>query len=213
MILRAIIFDMDGVLVDSETAIEAGLRVILRETHGFELTPDIFQQFFIGRTHQEGYTAFQEAYPDINVPLVREKSLGKYQELIGKEITLFPQAHETMQRALSVAALALATSSQRWQLEALDEEFGFLKHFSVVVSSDDITHSKPHPEIYQKTIERLAIPVEDCLAIEDTVAGVQSAKAAGLACWAVTHTTAREKLSAADAVFDSLEQLNFDSLT
>jgi beta-phosphoglucomutase-like phosphatase (HAD superfamily) len=78
--------------------------------------------------------------------------------------------------------------------------------FETVVTGDDVSHSKPHPEIYLTAAQRVGVSPTACIAIEDAPAGVEAAKRAGMRCIAVTNSVAREQLSKADLIVDSLAE-------
>lgn len=124
------------------------------------------------------------------------------------------EAHDTVPQpgalaalaAVPVSRLAIATSGTRAVAAARLEAAG-IEMPPVFVCFDDVTHAKPDPEIFQVACDRLGVEPSDCLVVEDAPAGVEAGKAAGCPVVAVTTTVAREKLLAADAVVDSLEQV------
>jgi HAD superfamily hydrolase (TIGR01509 family) len=103
-------------------------------------------------------------------------------------------------------ALGLASNSPRYLVDAALQSAGFADAFEAIVSSDDVAHHKPAPDLYLLACERLGVTPADALALEDTASGIAAAKAAGLTCIAVPQF-AETDVSAADRVIDSLEEL------
>ncbi|MFA5107654.1 MAG: HAD family phosphatase [Patescibacteria group bacterium] len=210
MSYQGILFDLDGVLLDSEAAIEVIFRKILKEIGDFNLTPELYRKYFLGRSDNEGFAAFHEDYPDIPVHLVDSHKEPAYRGLIGDKIVLYPGALDVIKKAQQVGRLALVTGSARWQVEALEKIVPFGKYFSVITTVEEVTRAKPDPEIYQITLKKMNLPASACLAIEDTPYGVRSAKSAGLTCWAVEHNVPREALREADKIFPAIRDLTFN---
>ncbi|MFH0852979.1 MAG: HAD family phosphatase [bacterium] len=208
--IKAIIFDLDGVLIDSETGIEESFRQILKKHADFNLTSKLYKKYFLGRTDHEGFRLFAKSYPEISLPNLDKIMQDKYLAMIGTKITPYPQAEIVINQAAEQYSIALATNSQLWQVEALNQILPLSKYFPIITTSDEIKHSKPHPEIYLKTAAKMNKEPKDCVAIEDTVSGIQSAKSAGLICWAVAHTLPKKKLAKADRVFDIIGDINFN---
>ncbi len=209
MSYKGILFDLDGVLIDSESAIEEIFRRILKAIGNFNLTPELYIKYFLGRTDAEGLAMFQKDYPAIPVNLVDKHKEPEYRGLIGAKIVPYPGVLDILQKAKQAGILALVTSSMRWQVEALEQIIPINAFFPIITTADEISRSKPDPEIYQITLKKLGLSAGDCLAIEDTANGVRSAKAAGLTCWAVEHTTPKIELKGADKIFERIGDINF----
>lgn len=211
-----LIFDMDGVLADTEGPIaEATIRVY-RELYGVELTREDFMPF-VG-TGAVRYTEGPAERLGITIDLERAlvERTRNFFEIINKgESIAFPGVHALLQAAEEHPdwKLALATSSPG------DKSLGTLaaadidpKCFVVYLHGDLVTHKKPHPEIYLKAIEGLGLSPQDCVVIEDAVAGVEAAKAAGTHVVGVTNSFSREDLCKADWLVDSLEEVTLERL-
>jgi beta-phosphoglucomutase len=98
----------------------------------------------------------------------------------------------------------LASSGDRVKVAFGMQALALNDIFEAVVTGDDVSHSKPDPEIYLIAAQRLGVPPAECLAIEDAPAGVEAAKRAGMRCLAVTNSVARDQLDMADLIVDSL---------
>ena len=137
--------------------------------------------------------------------LIRELTELMLEELQA-DVDARPGAIELVERLKGRIPLGLATNSPRFLVDAALKGAGFTDAFDAVVSSDDVEHHKPAPDLYLLICERLGVSPQETLALEDTASGIASAKAAGLTCIAVPQF-AETDVSAADRVIDSLEEL------
>ena len=203
---RAVVFDLDGLLLETEVLWQrAEVRLFAR--HGTEFTFDdkltvmgtsaaFTGEFFAGRL---GYGDEQAT------PLIREVTELMHEELQAG-VAARPGAVELVERLRGRMPLGLASNSPRYLVDAALQSAGFSDAFEAVVSSDDVAHHKPAPDLYLLACERLGVVPRDALALEDTASGIASAKAAGLTCIAVPQF-AETDVSAADRVIDSLQEL------
>lgn len=211
-----LIFDMDGVLADTEELIARASIDMFRELYQVELTADDFRPF-IG-TGAVRYVEGPAENLGIALDLDRalDVRLRNFQALLDAgECRACPGAVELIEAAARTGdwKLAIATSSPRPKaMPTLKAACIPVEMFSEIITGDMVTHKKPHPEIYEAAVTALAMPKENCVVIEDAVSGVQSAKAAGLSCIAVTTSFRRDELAEADVVVGSLEDVNLTLL-
>lgn len=205
---RAVIFDMDGLLLDTETLWHAA-EVELFARHGDEFTWDdklavigtnraITAEYFrsrLGGTPERGLELVDEMIELMHV---------RVQEAVEAR----PGAIELMSRLreLDGMRIGLASNSPRFLVDAALESAGMTDAFDVIVTSDDVEHAKPEPDIYLLACQRLGVDPAEAVALEDSASGVQAAKAAGLTCIGVPQF-AESDVSAADRVIGSLEDL------
>ena len=104
--------------------------------------------------------------------------------------------------------LAISSSTRKIDILFVLKSLNLNKLFKVIIGSEDTVHSKPDPEVYLKTIAELGYSPKECIAIEDSHIGIKAAKAAGIKCIAVTYTLKRNKLTEADIIIDSLDEVN-----
>jgi HAD superfamily hydrolase (TIGR01509 family) len=196
-----VIFDMDGVLCDSERFIcEAALRMF-RELHGAELKPEDFLPF-VG-TGEDRYLGGPAEKHGLRIDLPRDKARTYqiYLEIIRGRLEPLPGAREFIaglrKRALK---LAVATSADRVKMEGNLREIGLpAGTFDVCVNGLDIERKKPHPDIFLLAAKRLGLPPGRCLVVEDAPNGLQAGKSAGCRCLGLTTSFAPDVLRKAGA--------------
>jgi beta-phosphoglucomutase len=179
----AVIFDMDGVLCDSEPFIAAAAAEMLRRRYGITATRADFLPF-VGAGEDRFITGAAQRH-GVTVDLAIDKPLTYeiYLEMIPGSLQAIAGARDFVAAARSAGLrLALATSSDRPKLDGNLAAIGIPESmFDVVISAEHVTHKKPHPETFLRAIESLGLPASRCLVIEDARNGVRAARAAGCA--------------------------------
>jgi len=210
------IFDVDGVLANTEALIARATIAMFRELYDIELTPEDFRPY-IG-TGAKRYTQGPAEERGIEIDL--DKAIRKRHEnfvalVQSGEPIAFPGATELIEAIYKHPEwkLAIATSSPGEKASAtLAAAAVDLSQFNAVITGDMATHTKPHPEIYLTTSKIINVAPQNCVVIEDAMAGIEAAKSAGMHCIAVTNTFSAEQLSAADQIVDSLRQIDLAML-
>jgi mannitol-1-/sugar-/sorbitol-6-/2-deoxyglucose-6-phosphatase len=207
---RAVVFDMDGLLVDSEPLwvraeieVFATVGVALRE-EDCALTKGLRTDDVIAYWHA------RRPWSDVAPRELEARLVARVAELVGQEGRALPGVASALRVAREGGRrLALASSSPSLIIGATLARLGLERAFDVVQSAEAEPLGKPHPGIFLTTAERLGVPATDCLVLEDSLTGVVAAKAARMACVAVPfdypHQDARFAL--ADAVVASLEHV------
>jgi beta-phosphoglucomutase len=204
---EAALFDMDGVLVDSERFINEAAVRMFRE-HGLHVRPADFLPF-VGAGENRYLGGVAERYGfSIRIERDKARTYEIYQEIIRGRLEPLPGAVAFVEDCRSRGLrLALATSADRVKMEANLREIGLpVDTFDATVNGLDVEHKKPHPDIYLRAAELVGVAPADCFVVEDAVNGVEAAKRAGCACLAVTGSFSPEELGAADWVVDRLDQ-------
>jgi HAD superfamily hydrolase (TIGR01509 family) len=208
--MKAVIFDRDGVIIDSEFA-NVNASVFAFNELGIELTAEE-KGYIVGRHSADYVEHFLKTY-DFSRAKFREIHSKKYYELLdtaplfSKTVNLIKRLH-----ALNVK-LALTTSSRKESTLKILEKAGIKSAFSVVVAYEDYTNRKPHPEPYLVTAKRLNVDPKDCVVIEDSFVGVESAKAAGMKCIALPNDHSKHQdFSKADIIIDSADKIDLELL-
>lgn len=205
---RAVVFDMDGLLLDTETLWHES-EVELFARHGDEFTWD--DKLAVIGTNR----AITGAYFAKRLDRSEERGLELVDEMIElmhervkRAVDARPGAVELVERlrALDHVRLGLASNSPRRLVDSALTSAGLTEAFDAIVTSDDVEHAKPDPDIYLLACERLGVSPGETIALEDSASGVAAAKAAGLACIGVPQY-AETDVSAADRVIGSLEEL------
>ena len=209
----AVIFDMDGVLVDTEMAFFGAVNEILLPT-GKQVAWNDYKQLLGTSVDVTRVKLVEMLELDGNA----DDFFRGFNELLVKRLAEprepLPDT-EAVLDALSSRQIpyALATSSTRVWKQTVLTSAGLQDRFPIAVTADDLTHMKPAPDIYLKAAELLSMPPERCIAVEDTIPGIASAKAAGMYAIQVrASSTALPPIDEADAVIDTLEQFPFDLL-
>lgn len=207
--IQAAIFDMDGLLIDSEPLwVEAEMRVF--GTLGVELTPEMCAEtkgmrqnevvlYWLKRRPWKGPS------PDrVEKDVVAE--VARLFRLKGKALPCAVQAVETAKTRCKT--VGLASSSPMFLIEEALASLGIRDRFDVIHSAEREAFGKPHPAVYLSTAAKLGVDPTDCLAFEDSVSGVLAAKAARIACWAVPAAAERKdkRFGIADGILESLER-------
>jgi len=203
---RAVLWDMDGVLVDDgEQHYRSWLETLTEEGIAFDRQK--FQQTF-GMNNRRtlefllGYTLPPEWVQEIS-----ERKEARFRELIRGQVQLAPGARTWLERLREAGCLqAVASSAPQANLDALIEELQIGEFFQEVVSGANLP-GKPDPQIFWETARRLDILPACCVVVEDSLAGVEAAKRAGMRCLAVTTTNPRVALGQADVIVDDLRDL------
>jgi len=204
---KAILFDNDGVLVDTERLYYQANREMFRAA-GFELTPEIYQQFYLRQNCGAWHLAEQAGTDPEKFPAMREARNKSYSKLLAAEEILIPGVLEAVKTLSARYTVGVVTSSRRDHFNIIHRRTGLLPYFKFVVAEGDYANSKPSPEPYLAGIERSGAEAESCLAVEDTERGLAAAVGAGLKCWIIpSPLTSRQDFSAADAVLDSISDL------
>lgn len=204
---RAVVFDMDGLLLETEDLWHAAESELFRR-HGAEFTRDD-QLALIGTSPEVSarFYAQRLGYPEGRGGALFDEMIGVMHELVRREVGARPGAVELVRelRGRDVP-IGLASNSPRFLVDDALATAGLTAAFDAIVTSDDVTHPKPAPDIYLRACELLGVPPTEALALEDSTSGVAAAKAAGLTCIAVP-LFAETDVSAADEVVASLEDL------
>jgi HAD superfamily hydrolase (TIGR01509 family) len=211
----AVVFDLDGVLLQSEEVWDAVRERYVRKAGG--RYDEEVQRAMMGMSAPEwsrylhGEAGVRADPEDINRDVV-ERMLEAYR----RELPLLPGAVEAVRRTAESFPLGLASSSNREVFEAVLDLAGIADCFSATVSSEEVARGKPAPDVYLEAARRLGVEPERCAAVEDSHTGIRSAKSAGMRVVAIPNASYPpddEALELADAVVRSLDDLTLSVLT
>jgi beta-phosphoglucomutase len=222
--LSAVIFDCDGILVDSEPLHYRAFQQVLTP---LGLTHD-YQQYLNRYIGYDDRDAFVEVFRDAgrtveadNLKKLIEAKNAALLQIISEGVNSFPGVVRLVRELFSLnVPLAVASGSLRLEIENFIEALGLKDCFRVIVAADDVRHSKPDPETYlltlhklQETLQAENMYAQSCVAIEDTPAGIESAKGAGLFVIGVANSFPPDQLYGADYVLKDLATFNVSQLS
>ncbi len=203
--LKGIIFDMDGVLVDSEEHICRAAMAMFAE-RGLDVKPEEFLPFVgAGEDRYLGGVAEKHGL-ELDLETDKARTYEIYAEVVKGRLGPLPGVHEFIARCRKRGLkLALATSADRVKMLVNLREIGLPPEtFDATVNGLEVERKKPDPEIFLAAAGRFALAPENCLVVEDSVNGVVAAKAAGAKCLALTTSFDAGQLSAADWIAPTL---------
>ncbi len=206
----AIIFDMDGVITDSEPLqVEADQWVC--EMNGI-VVKGADLSHFKGKPNRDTFAYIINTFTDgsLSVSDLVDQKRKRYMEISRERLTLVPGSRKFLAYARKkIPKIALATSSNRMIQKFTFDKFNLHRYFDVVTTGDEVTNGKPHPEPYLLTLKKLQVLPKGVYVVEDSGNGVLSAKAAGCQVIGITTSFPKEILfeKGADFVVDSFEEM------
>ncbi len=201
---RGVIFDFDGVLVDSEPLHVRAFQDVLA-AYGRTLTDEEYYANYIVYSDREVLERLLPAGEVLEAAL--EAKVRRFQELMEGGVPVFQDSLALLART-DGWRVGLATGSIRSEVERALQSLRIRDRFAAIVTREDCERGKPDPEPFLRAAQGLGLHPRQCVAIEDTPGGIQAAKAAGMACVAVTHSCPRASLAEADLVVDDLSTVH-----
>ncbi|BBH63746.1 haloacid dehalogenase [Actinoplanes sp. OR16] len=184
--IKAVVFDLDGVIIDTEEVWEEVRRGYVAE-FGREFLPDS-QDRMMGMSTGEWSAHLAD---EVGVPRTAEQVaadvLGRMAERYKEALPLIPGSVEVVRDLQKAYRLALASSSARLLIDQVLETAGITDAFEVTLSTEEVPRGKPAPDVYLTAVRKLGLTPDECAAIEDSSNGLRSAAAAGLTVIAVPH--------------------------
>jgi len=186
MDIQAVVFDLDGVLIDSEPVWEQVRRGYVAE-HGGTWQPDTQSRLMGMSTGEWARYLSGELGVDRPAETVAAEVVAEMVRRYNAELPLMPGAVDAVRRIARQWRLGLASSSPARLIERVLEDAGLTGDFEVALSTDDVARGKPDPDVYLTVAQRLRVAPSACAAVEDSSNGLRSAAAAGMAVVAVPH--------------------------
>jgi beta-phosphoglucomutase family hydrolase len=205
------IFDWDGVIIDSAQLHEQSWHQLAAEL-GTSVRPGSFIRGFGMKSAQIIATIHRWATDPETVAKLADRKETLYRELLAKnEIEPLPGVVEWLHRLHEAnVPCAVASSTQRANIEAVLRRVGLDQPFAAIVSAEDVSQGKPDPQVFLKAAERLKIEAQRCIVFEDAQVGIEAGHAAGMKVIAVTTTHGAGELRAADLIVSQLNDLSIE---
>ncbi|UWX58083.1 HAD family phosphatase [Chlorobaculum sp. MV4-Y] len=184
--IEAILWDNDGLLVDSEAVFFELTRTFFAEA-GLHIDEEFWGIEYLGNAKHSYQIAAELGLAPELIPSLLDRRNEAFVQRLRHSVPLMPKVRETIEALSGSVRLAMVTGSPRDKVLLMHGNNGLLDHFEVIVTDDEISNPKPHPEPYLKAMEMLGVEPERCLAVEDSRRGLDSALAAGLRCIAVPN--------------------------
>jgi HAD superfamily hydrolase (TIGR01509 family) len=212
---KALIFDMDGVIIDSEplykkantnTFQKLGIKVSDEEYNGFVGTNGFYMWSTIKKKYNLNYSVEELIQMENDGFIEYLNQIENPQSIDGiNKLLLDLKKHKII--------MAIASSSIKRSIHAVIDRLRLREYFKVIVSGEDITNGKPSPDIFLKTSSLINIPAEECLVIEDSRNGVLAAKSAGMKCIGYQNpNSGKQDLNQADYITKNLNELRYELL-
>jgi beta-phosphoglucomutase len=203
MPVLSVVFDFNGTLSDDEPILCEIFMQLFAE-HGKPMSAQEYFDRLAGLSDPEIVRAWLgDDHPDVTA--VIEERIDRYRDAVADGSTVHQHVREAVRFAAAQVPLAICSGAARAEIEPVVEAAGLAGCFRTIVSSDDVAHGKPDPEGYTKALAELCVDPRDSLVVEDTEAGIASARAAGVGCILALQTTLDlHRLAEADELIDRL---------
>ena len=209
MSVAAVVFDLDGVLVDSEQVWDAARRELVAE-HGGTWTDDATRAMMGMSSPEWSRYMHDELGVELDPAEISTAVVQKLDRLYRRELPLLPGAREAVRRLAAHWPLGLASSSNREIIDLVLELAGLAGEFAATVSSEEVPRGKPAPDVYLEAARRLGVPAAECAAVEDSTNGLRAAAAAEMRVIAFPNAAFppdEDALRPALAIIRSLDEL------
>jgi len=211
--IRAVIFDMDGVLVDSEPLINAAAISMFKEK-GLVVQPEDFLPFVgMGEERYIGGVAQKYRFP-LDLPAVKQRTYEIYLDLVPGSLKAFPGAQDLVRACRQAGLLvAVASSADAVKITANLQKIELpMEFWDAVVTGEEVKNKKPAPDIFLSAAKKLSVNPAECVVVEDAVNGILAAKTAGMRRVAVAQTFSVEQLREADLVRENMSKILLSDL-
>jgi HAD superfamily hydrolase (TIGR01509 family) len=204
---KAIFWDNDGVLVNTEHIyFQATQRVLA--TIGISLTPEQYLQMFLVQGKGAWHLAEEKGFTTGEIEALRNQRNALYGQLLTEAPLVIDGVDRVLDSLHGRYLMGVVTSSRKDHFDVIHRNTGLLKYFDFVLTGEDYAQVKPDPAPYLKAIEKSGYGPEACLAVEDSLRGLTSAKAAGIKCIVVpTALTRTSNFDSADQVLENLHEI------
>jgi beta-phosphoglucomutase family hydrolase len=210
--LEAVIWDLDGVLANTASYHLSAWQETFAK-RGIKFTEEDFRRSFGQRNDTIIKNTLGEQTTQGEIEAIAEEKEATFRRMVGQKIKPIPGAVELVYSLRRQGVkLAIASSTPIENIRLITSSLGVANCFQAIVTGHDVTEGKPSPQVFLEAAKRLGAEPDNCIVIEDAVAGVTAAKRAGMHCVAVTSTRSRESLKQADLIVRTLEEISIKDL-
>ena len=205
--MKAVLFDNDGVLADTEEMFFEATRAAF-EAAGTELARSLWARHYLGEGQHSRDIARRLGIAPSSVEEIIARRDRLFWEKVDRGVPILPGVPQTLDRLVGHFRLAIVTGAPRYHADRVHTSTGLLTFFETMITQDDYAAPKPSPDAYHTALERLRLRPEDCVAVEDSPRGAAAALAAGVRCYVVpTALTDRSLCPAGCGFLHSLADL------
>ncbi|HEY6953486.1 MAG TPA: HAD family phosphatase [Bacteroidota bacterium] len=205
--IKAILWDNDGILVDTERLYFRATQQTLA-TVGVHLTEEMYQDLFLVKAKGAWHLAEAKGIPKEDLDRLRADRGRLYLSMLEKGVKSIEGVEEVLRTLHGKYFMGVVTSSHREHFEAIHRSTGLMKYFSFALTSEDYEKFKPDPEPYLMAIRKSGFSANECVAIEDSERGLTSATGAGLRCFVIpTAMTRSQKFKGAYKILQSVREI------
>lgn len=211
MTVKGILWDNDGVLVDTENLFYDVNRALLREL-GIDLSEDDFYHWFLAANHGAWHLLTARGASDAQIATWRDQRNRRYGQRLEREgVPAMDGIEQLLQHCGARVPMGVVTSANRDHFEIVHRKLDLVRNFEFVLAAEDYCNSKPSPEPYLKGLQRLGIAAGDCVVVEDSPRGLAAACSAGIACIVLRHRLTRQcQFEGAYRIVDTMDELAFE---
>ncbi len=202
--VKAVIFDFDGTLVNTEYFFIKALKISAKH---FNIMPEEEFTFAVGHSEQYLVQGLKEKYGDFPTNFI-DKAKSSFFDVLTKDELLMPNVIETLKKLKAMnVKMAIGSNSDIYYIGKIAESVGLENYIDHLSSYDIVKHAKPEPHIFLNALRLLDVPFDEVIIIEDTSVGVEAGKKASITTVAVTNTQSREELKHADLIIDKIDEI------
>ena len=205
--IKAIFWDNDGVLVDTEKLYFEANRFVFSK-HGVEVTEDIYVENYLKNSIGAWHMLNAKGYSEEMIASIRTERNEYYSKLLKEHSEAIAGAENVLKTLHGKVLMGIVTSSRKDHFEMIHRRTGFKKYFDFVLTADELEKLKPDPDPYFKALQRSGFKKEECIIVEDSERGLRAAIAAGIKCYVIpTHLTKNSDFSGAEKVLNNIEEI------
>ncbi|MBN1299456.1 MAG: HAD family phosphatase, partial [Actinobacteria bacterium] len=208
--IKAVFFDMDGTIADSE-------KIVWKVTRAFMLKRGIIltseeEKMMYGLIWKESIKRILESRGQQYDQKIKNTIKERYVRNLKKEVAAVPGVHILLAELKNNFKIGLATNSRLREVEIIFDRLGFYPYFDLKLARNHIKNVKPHPEIYLKGADAFGVKPSECVVFEDSIVGLTAAKSAGMKCITIVNTYSAEDLKMADMVINSYSEITAEKI-